>query len=253
MNYTLMRRGDILPTVGVLQVLLNRTGAKLEKDGVFGAATQSAVRTFQQRKHLKVDGEVGIDTWGALVAGVDLQIVDSIDIWDPTFLKEDAAYITQAGGAPILLGGMCNGVEQTVTEILKVASNMFLLRFHGHGAPGVGSSGTGHGELDPNMEERSDIYDDPAILATLGGLASAFGPYGNIQFIQCQTGKGREGRRLLTDMAKRIGVPVTGAVQDQPFSKAASFRLFGPTVTVTPSGSLREWCRALPALPPLPA
>jgi hypothetical protein len=243
-----MMRGDVLPMVGVLQLLLNRSGAKLGVDGIFGPHTESAVRAFQQRSKLKQDGIVGEHTWEALTAGVDLPIADSIDVWDPTFLKEDATYIRQVGGDPIILGGMCNGVEQAVTEILRNSSNVFLLRFHGHGAPGVGSSGTGHGELDPDMKERSDIWDDPTLLATLARLSSVFGPYGCVEFIQCQTGRGPKGHLLLAHLATRLNVPVTGAVNDQPFSRAASFRLFGPTVTVAPKGSLRDWCRTLPPI-----
>jgi hypothetical protein len=249
MNYTLLRLGDMLPTVGVLQLLLNHAGAKLDTDGVFGSRTESAVRSFQQRSGLRSDGIVGESTWGALAKGVDLPIIDSIDVWDPTFMQEDATYIRKAGGDPILIGGMCNGVEQAVAEIRRRARNIFLLRLHGHGAPGIGSSGTGHGELDPSMMERSDIWDNPVLLATVGQLASIFGPYGCVQFIQCQTGRGPKGHLLLTHISARLNVPVTGAVHDQPFNRAASFRLFGPTVTVAPKGSLQNWCRSLPPLP----
>jgi hypothetical protein len=184
-----------------------------------------------------------------LTKDINLPIVDSIDVWDPTFMKEDASYIRRAGGNPILIGGMCNGVEQAVSEIVGRGRNVFLLRFHGHGAPGIGSSGTGHGELDPSLKERSDIWNSPVILTSLSRLSSIFGPYGCIQFIQCQTGRGPKGLALLSKMAAQLGVPVSAAVQDQPFTKAASFRLMGPIRTVTSKGGLGEWCSALPALP----
>jgi len=245
MNYTDLRMGDHLPMVGVLQHLLNRTGASLVPDGVFGPRTFQAVRAFQQPRGLAPDGIVGEATWTRLTAGVNLPILDSVDIWDPTFLHEDAGYIRKAGGNPLLIGGMCNGVEQTVS-LLASSRNVFLLRFHGHGAPGVASVSSGHGELDPNLRERSDVWASPLIINILSRLRPIFGRYGCIEFIECQTGRGHAGQRLLAQLAARLGVPVTGAVQDQPFGKLWSFRLSGPTVTVVPGGSLSGWCKSLP-------
>lgn len=246
MNYPDLRSGDHLPMVGVLQHLLNRTGASLATDGIFGPKTMAAVKAFQKPRGMADDGIVGEATWTRLTAGVSLPILDSVDVWDPTFLQEDAKYIQKAGGNPLLIGGMCNGVGQVVS-LLSAYRNVFLLRFHGHGAPGVASVSSGHGELDPKLREQADIWSNPKILGMLSQLRPVFGPYGCVEFIECQTGGGKSGRRLLSELASRLGVPVIGAVQDQPFGKLWSFRLSSPTVTVLPGGgNLSTWCKALP-------
>ena len=49
-----------------LQKLLNQNGYSLAEDGVFGSKTQSAVKDYQQKNNLSVDGIVGTNTWGAL-------------------------------------------------------------------------------------------------------------------------------------------------------------------------------------------
>ena len=50
-----------------LQHRLNELGYKLAEDGSFGPATLKAVKDFQAKKKLKVDGYVGANTYKALV------------------------------------------------------------------------------------------------------------------------------------------------------------------------------------------
>jgi len=52
--------------VGVLQALLNRHGAKLVVDGIFGPLTEAAVKVFQKSHLIPADGIVGILTWAKL-------------------------------------------------------------------------------------------------------------------------------------------------------------------------------------------
>ncbi|MBE6747912.1 MAG: peptidoglycan-binding protein [Ruminococcaceae bacterium] len=49
-----------------LQQALNSAGYSLEVDGKFGSKTQSAVRSYQQKNGLAVDGIVGVNTWNSL-------------------------------------------------------------------------------------------------------------------------------------------------------------------------------------------
>lgn len=66
----LIRRGDRSPTVADLQGRLEKLGYEIapqERGGVYGASTEGAVREFQQRRGLDVDGILGPGTWRELV------------------------------------------------------------------------------------------------------------------------------------------------------------------------------------------
>lgn len=52
--------------VKILQKALNSVGYSLDVDGKFGAKTQSAVKSYQQKNGLSVDGIVGVNTWNSL-------------------------------------------------------------------------------------------------------------------------------------------------------------------------------------------
>jgi peptidoglycan hydrolase-like protein with peptidoglycan-binding domain len=53
-------------SVRVLQRLLISNGYGMRVDGVFGPLTETAVKAFQNRRNLGVDGVVGQRTWGEL-------------------------------------------------------------------------------------------------------------------------------------------------------------------------------------------
>ncbi len=63
---TVLRVSDRGEAVVVLQSLLNRHGAALVEDGLFGRGTLEAVLAFQKKSGLVVDGVVGPATWRAL-------------------------------------------------------------------------------------------------------------------------------------------------------------------------------------------
>jgi len=74
----LIRLGRAGPEVADVQRRLGELGYALDDDpGIFGRATEAAVRTFQQRRGLPADGIVGDDTWRALV-GASFRLGDRI-------------------------------------------------------------------------------------------------------------------------------------------------------------------------------
>lgn len=249
MSYPYLQYGDKLPAVGVIQKLLNQTRATLTVDGIYGSRTRAAVIDFQRLCRLSPDGVVGENTWPRIRANGLLPVVDCIDVFDPSLSKLEAKDIRRAGGNPVVIGGMCNGVERAVSHILSKSQNIFLLRFHGHGTRGVASISTGHGELDPDMIHRGDISlsnleDIRFIIARLRGV---FGPYGCVQFMHCQTGGGVKGKILLRKIADILGVPVSAGVLTQYGGGLRTFRFEGETRTEVPrGGSLRSWCSKLP-------
>ncbi len=54
-----------------LQIMLNECGITCGVDGIFGPATDTAVRHYQAVSGLAVDGIVGANTWAALEGGAD--------------------------------------------------------------------------------------------------------------------------------------------------------------------------------------
>lgn len=62
-----LKRGASGSDVRTLQLLLNANGANISSDGEFGLKTDAAVRNFQSKSKLTVDGEVGKNTWKKLI------------------------------------------------------------------------------------------------------------------------------------------------------------------------------------------
>lgn len=249
MSYPLMKRGDRLPAVGVLQKLLNaRVTHDLVEDGIYGPRTEEAVRSFQRQRQLGVDGIVGQNTWPRLKANEpSLKVLDCIDVFDESLLDLEASDVRNAGGSPVLIGGMSNGLEQAIREIRQAAGGggVFLLRFHGHGRSGSAGVAMGTGRLGP-QRNRFSVAAASHGREIIARLKSIFGPYGCIQFMHCSTARGREGQELLRRVADAVRVPVTAALNGQYGGGTTTFRLEGATRTAVPGhDSIKLWCRSL--------
>lgn len=76
--HPMLKKGDRGDEVKTLQTMLNAHGYSLDVDGAFGTNTEAAVKSFQQKNGLTVDGVVGRKTWEALEAD-DAELPDWID------------------------------------------------------------------------------------------------------------------------------------------------------------------------------
>ena len=95
---TVLRRGSTGSSVEQVQFWLSDLAqfdsslVRVTVDGSYGAATERAVRTFQQKQSLTADGAVGQRTWNALyTAWVDAQSDLGGTAWPGTALRRGAA------------------------------------------------------------------------------------------------------------------------------------------------------------------
>jgi peptidoglycan hydrolase-like protein with peptidoglycan-binding domain len=255
-SYTILKKGDRLPTVGVLQALLNRTGATLEPDGIFGPRTESALIEFQRARRLDPSGVAVGETWRRLMFQTQVPVIDFVDVFHD-MVYEKAMALTAAGGSPMMMGGMSNAVLDMATQ-LSALHGVFLLRIIGHGGPGIQAIAMGKGGYYETVKGRSvrRLYPHETSsfsivnLRTIPGhtFGRIFGPYGCLEMHGCHVAQGATGRAFVTRLANLVGVPVSAALGSQQ----SPFRLDGATFTAVPRGrSLEEWCSHLPPFAPM--
>src|SRR5258708_11411078 len=115
-----VKLGERSPRVVLIQILLNRSAAAapLTVDGKFGPKTLAVVKAFQRQpgSGLTPSGTVDPATWKRLPRGANMEVVDVVDVGDPGIGGAAVNAFEAAGGDPVQLGLMCNGVGQMVTS-----------------------------------------------------------------------------------------------------------------------------------------
>ncbi|MDQ3951716.1 MAG: peptidoglycan-binding protein, partial [Actinomycetota bacterium] len=90
----LIRQGDRSQQVADVQARLRALGLKVDDEtGTFGDSTRHAVRTFQQRRGILVDGIVGPNTWTELVEASWRLGDRSLYLKHPAFRGDDVALL----------------------------------------------------------------------------------------------------------------------------------------------------------------
>lgn len=117
-----IRRGDRGRDVRTIQYYLNFLGffndrlPQISVDGIFGPATENAVRTFQREYGLTVDGIVGRATWNAI-----------LDAYDSTLNSLPDEYRSYSSllypGFTLTTGSSGNAVTQIQTFLRTIAQN----------------------------------------------------------------------------------------------------------------------------------
>lgn len=97
-----LQRGSKGSAVSELQTILNKNGYNLSVDGDFGEKTEAAVRDYQTKSGLGVDGIVGVNTWGKLAPEVKIDTPKfEYDTFtpDPFTKSEDLTAVEDQGEA----------------------------------------------------------------------------------------------------------------------------------------------------------
>jgi peptidoglycan hydrolase-like protein with peptidoglycan-binding domain len=250
MAFTFLLNGDVLPSVTTSQILLrrHRPQAVITADGIFGPRTKRAVEGFQSFHSLDHDGIIGDHSWNQFMTVSGFQTIDVVDGTDPSLVALEANDIRSAGGNPIVVFGMSNGIEFVSRQIVARGrpGNVMLLRFHGHGNRGLQNVTGGTIDGAPHLAAIS-LSNYSQIEPIIAPIKTVMLKFGSIQLLGCDVGGGR-GSQLVSRLAGTWGAPVTAGLHTQFGGGSATFRFEGPTVTGFPGfASLRAWSQAMEA------
>ena len=173
-NYGQVSYGSKGSDVTELQKLLNNNGYNLSVDGDFGSKTQAAVKDYQQKNGLSVDGIVGTNTWGALTKANTTQTTTTptdttpkYEAYTPsdTVLQAEAMLKEQMASKP---GAYQSTWQNQLQEIIQQIQNGEKFSYDLNG--------------DALYQQYKDQYTTQGKLAmmdTMGKAAAMTGGYGN--------------------------------------------------------------------------
>ena len=248
----LVESKELSARVVALQILLNRDRAiapKLVTDGSFGTKTGKAVDLFRDKVMHQSGPRLTADPalWRFLLDRAKLQIVDAVDVTDPSLLAEIVPSISNWTD-PIVLGGMSNGIAQLVAGVRARArgeKSLLMLRLHGHGAPGLIAISHGSRRISPGIDPIAaqsilNLAVLPVLLPLLQQLGPLFCNFGFVELHSCRVAEGGSGVGFVRKLADALGVPVRAGLSKQ--STANAFNLTGQTFTGCPGGQeLIDW------------
>ena len=187
-----------------------------------------------------------------LLADVDLNVITSVDLGDPNLQIDIDTFMTE-GNDPIVLGGMCNGLQQMVNIVTGRArpGRVAALQFDGHGNLGrwltisVGNVAHLKGQAYRDIENEVMSYISSSnfrkVSSVISPLSRIFAPFGFAECLGCTLGARRETRAMLAKLADLWGVPIRVGIRLQPIG---SVNIVGPDFTAFPkSHNLRSWSR----------
>ncbi|MEZ5007826.1 MAG: DUF4347 domain-containing protein [Chitinophagales bacterium] len=256
--YTLLRRGDRLPSVTAVQLMLNNIARNeiasnpnsivelIAVDGIFGSQTERRVKHYQSRLGYAQTGVLEPEQWRILLSTHHLNVKDYADTSDIE-VQRVVNELNEYGGETVTINQSIQREEVFRRIISGTASNsIVLLRIFSHGGPGYIrlTSGITTHETSIHLRSREQELDQ-----LFRSIKHIMVPYGSMELHGCRVGQGAVGARLLSRIANVLGVPVSAGRTYQYMANRATnntFRFEGRTHTKCPNGmSLRDWSESL--------
>ena len=120
-TYSTIKKGSTGSSVTELQQLLNANGYNLATDGIYGSQTAAAVRDYQAKNGLSVDGITGTQTWTSLYGGgntgADASGSFGFSVGSPSSATSGSLAAAESGKPVWSPSDKLNALEQQVTDI----------------------------------------------------------------------------------------------------------------------------------------
>ena len=183
MAVTTLRKGSSGDDVKNLQELLNRNGYNLDVDGVFGSKTQAAVRDYQAKTGISVDGIAGEQTYSALIGKTGGQNIwstpyDGSSGWSASYSSygSNSPYLPSAKSVYDQLSQYENNRPEAYQSKYQDQINGLLDKILNREAFSYDFN------ADPLYQQMKDRYVQQgkmAMMDTMGNAAALSGGYGN--------------------------------------------------------------------------